>query len=247
LFSRGGGSTYGIPKEDTIYKPYAITYLRNDSVYFAKNGDSFSFIFKYGFVKADTFQYRYNGSTSDCTQDSISRLIVDTDGIINNYGIAIHYYNAHIIDSIFNYGACNNKFPRVLERIGITYREFIPSLKCRIDQGSPTLCYYEDDSTIHDATRIKQCKELPTRINEISNKNLFTISPNPTNGFIKISSTEEFHNGSIELFSIEGKSLFTKEIKTETTLDVSSYAKGIYLLRLITEKGTATKRLVISK
>ena len=57
-------------------------------------------------------------------------------------------------------------------------------------------------------------------------------------------------NYTIELIDMTGRSVFTtsKNLLSgadNSTINVSSYAKGIYLLRLKSDQGTAVKKIVV--
>lgn len=73
-------------------------------------------------------------------------------------------------------------------------------------------------------------------------ENTVSIYPNPADTMINISSTENQHITSIELFNMLGKKVLTTKAKT---LDVSNYPSGIYLIKISTEKNQITKRIVI--
>jgi hypothetical protein len=66
-----------------------------------------------------------------------------------------------------------------------------------------------------------------------------TISPNPTNGLISLSS--EF-SGTYELLSLDGRLVEFGEIKKE--YDLSQQPNGIYNLRLLTADGTRIFKIV---
>ena len=63
------------------------------------------------------------------------------------------------------------------------------------------------------------------------------IGPNPTKGVFTINSTQGF-NGKVLVLDINGKQLIEKNLESETTLDISAYANGIYLVKIINTSGT---------
>lgn len=80
----------------------------------------------------------------------------------------------------------------------------------------------------------------------------FYFGPNPTTGTIDLTLRMETAAAvGIEIEDVSGKRLMYMEEDAATTLqrtlDLSSYASGVYILRIITEKGQLTKRLVLSK
>ncbi len=73
--------------------------------------------------------------------------------------------------------------------------------------------------------------------------NSIKIHPNPSKENIFIES--DFAIKSIELFDVQGRVLMAKPInQTQTRLDISGYANGIYLLKVATGKGIKTEKIV---
>lgn len=70
--------------------------------------------------------------------------------------------------------------------------------------------------------------------------NEFKVYPNPTSGVLNISSDEEIQN--IAIYSLLGRKVGTS---TNTQMDISNLAAGVYLLKLETKDGkTGTRRIV---
>ncbi|WP_452226631.1 T9SS type A sorting domain-containing protein [Lacinutrix cladophorae] len=87
---------------------------------------------------------------------------------------------------------------------------------------------------------IQSTKTLSTNISSL--ENTIHVYPNPADTVITISNINNTSISSIELFNMLGK----KVLKTKSeTIDVSSFQIGIYLLKIETEKGQVTKRIVI--
>jgi Leucine-rich repeat (LRR) protein len=73
--------------------------------------------------------------------------------------------------------------------------------------------------------------------------NSVKIHPNPTNSIINIDS--DFIIDSIELYDIQGRILETHFETTNTSrLDISSKSKGVYFLKIKTEKGSKVEKVV---
>jgi hypothetical protein len=75
-------------------------------------------------------------------------------------------------------------------------------------------------------------------INEKENI-LFTLYPNPVSGILNINTNEIITD--CQIFNLQGQLVYSttsniKEISTE------NWASGVYIIRIITEKGTAEKR-----
>ncbi len=75
----------------------------------------------------------------------------------------------------------------------------------------------------------------------VDDNNVFqwVVSPNPTNNFITVEASEEIIL--IELLSVEGMLL---KVADSSTISVTDYPSGIYLLRILTNKGVAIARFI---
>jgi hypothetical protein len=105
----------------------------------------------------------------------------------------------------------------------------------------------ENTLIIHDATIAniylqefeKRWGELgaPNNIDELIDINL-SVFPNPTSGKITVSSDLEITQ--INLYAADGKLIFFNE---GTTIDID--IKGIYFIKIITEKGNLVKKIIV--
>lgn len=71
------------------------------------------------------------------------------------------------------------------------------------------------------------------------NENRFTIYPNPVTSVLNIKGNEILL---VEIFNLVGQKLYSG---TETSINVESYISGTYFVKVITEKGTYTKKAII--
>lgn len=67
----------------------------------------------------------------------------------------------------------------------------------------------------------------------------FSMYPNPTNKVLTISSKETLK--SVEIFNLLGKKVLSS---TKNTIDVSSLSSSVYLVKLTSDKGVSTKKLI---
>jgi hypothetical protein len=65
------------------------------------------------------------------------------------------------------------------------------------------------------------------------------VYPNPTSGLLMIKSTAL---QKIEIYNVNGVCVKTTD---KNEIDLSSNSPGIYLLKIITDKGVATKKIVL--
>lgn len=72
------------------------------------------------------------------------------------------------------------------------------------------------------------------------------VYPNPSSSIVNITSTESMIN-SIELTDINGRTVKTLNANgtNEVQINVSDLAQGIYMMKIASDKGTATKKLVV--
>ena len=69
------------------------------------------------------------------------------------------------------------------------------------------------------------------------------IYPNPTNDFVNIKAKGTIN--SIQLFDVQGRIIKASTIKdTETRFDISQYDSGIYFVKINTDKGVKTEKLI---
>ena len=81
-------------------------------------------------------------------------------------------------------------------------------------------------------------------IDDYTLDNSVTVYPNPTSGVVQIKN-EELVINNLEVYDVYGKLLSTVEVfSNNATLDLSGYAKGTYFVKVTTEKGVVTKRVV---
>jgi hypothetical protein len=73
--------------------------------------------------------------------------------------------------------------------------------------------------------------------------NSVKIYPNPTNSLVNISG--DFNLKSIQLFDVQGRLLQTSLLnETNTVLDLTSKSKGMYFVKVISEKGIKVEKLI---
>lgn len=80
-------------------------------------------------------------------------------------------------------------------------------------------------------------------IESFSDNPLFNIFPNPTNDKLFIKSTLNKIT-TIEIVDFTGKIILHFKLNNEQTIDISSFAKGVYLLRMTSDEITMTKKIV---
>ena len=82
--------------------------------------------------------------------------------------------------------------------------------------------------------------ESVTELGEV----MFEIYPNPAVEYVRITSNSEIEN--LVVFSIDGKVVYTETVnQEETMIDVTSFAKGSYIVRMLSNDKMFVRRIVV--
>jgi hypothetical protein len=85
------------------------------------------------------------------------------------------------------------------------------------------------------------CESLT--IGEFNNQ--LTIFPNPTNGTIRLSCSEDFLGELVSISNSVGQVIETKDITASTfEMDLSNYPKGVYFIRIYSDSGVILKKII---
>ncbi|MEX2483630.1 MAG: DNRLRE domain-containing protein [Brumimicrobium sp.] len=89
-------------------------------------------------------------------------------------------------------------------------------------------------------------------INDVSisenDKNNFTVYPNPTSDNIYIESNENALSTNVSILDSKGAVIKTTQLKsTITSIDLSDFENGIYLVQIISNENTLIKKIVVQK
>jgi len=77
------------------------------------------------------------------------------------------------------------------------------------------------------------------------NANNVQIYPNPTTGLIRIQNSEHSIKN-VSVFDIYGREVLKQEVGSQKTdVDLSQQAKGIYIIKVRTERGVAVEKIVL--
>lgn len=97
------------------------------------------------------------------------------------------------------------------------------------------------------AATISICNTLPSTLgveNEIFES--VSVYPNPTNGLLNIDLGELKHNDlKVTVFDLQGRMIKSTNISNNTTIDLSSYEKGVYLVTLENDQYKTTKKIIL--
>ena len=97
------------------------------------------------------------------------------------------------------------------------------------------------------ASRSNLYKATGAGVNELNGQINISISPNPTNGNFNIQVSKD-ENMQINIYDVIGECIYQHtSISANFQIDLDEAKNGVYFLQLITEHGTATKKLIINK
>ena len=75
-------------------------------------------------------------------------------------------------------------------------------------------------------------------------RNLFKVYPNPAKNEITVSSNENLSK--VTIYDVTGKVMFsTSDVNLNSTLNVSAFSRGIYMVEVLTDNKTSVKRLIL--
>ncbi|MCK4664087.1 MAG: T9SS type A sorting domain-containing protein, partial [Bacteroidales bacterium] len=134
--------------------------------------------------------------------------------------------------AIYQWLNCNNLYAII---DGETNQSFTP-----IVNGN-----YAVEITEYGCTDTSSCYNVTVGIIERISNSFINIYPNPANSFIVVES-KEINIESIEIINITGK--VVKQIIVDgnkATIDLSDKTKGLYMIRLITDKGIIIKKVML--
>jgi hypothetical protein len=115
--------------------------------------------------------------------------------------------------------------------------------------GSVMLIWTSNASVRGDGWEITYSPMVGTE--EVAPFHELLVYPNPATQLVNVEfNMNEPQNVTIELLSLQGNILSKDALnyfkgQYANTIDVSAFAKGIYLLRLKSDKGTAVKKIVV--
>ncbi|WP_298758451.1 T9SS type A sorting domain-containing protein [uncultured Psychroserpens sp.] len=80
---------------------------------------------------------------------------------------------------------------------------------------------------------------------DVQVQNDFEISPNPASSKLNIKLSNALDNANVTVYNVLGKKVYSKSLSAlESSIDVSNWNSGVYLVRVSNDKQTITKRFV---
>jgi hypothetical protein len=112
------------------------------------------------------------------------------------------------------------------------------------------LCYYQNDELLYKNPKYSECyyNNRPTSIIPTIEKNNFSIFPNPAKDILFIISENE-PISQVEIFDIFGRKVYNKQFYDHNQCEVvmSNLQKGIYIVKITTNKGQVSVSKILKK
>lgn len=142
------------------------------------------------------------------------------------------------------FGQCIGSFTdtiHLIEGIGSTESFYSPTVLCPFEYGATLECMQINNQTIYPDSSTT-CQPVITSIKENTlSKKVFFLSPNPTNGIIKLQTQTQVQ--SIEVYNLQGQKV--QEISPKNrTLELPEKS-GLYLIRIQDEEGRVFTEKII--
>ncbi len=224
-------------------------YESNDSIYWYNKNDEFQFIYDFGAVAGDEWTIT-NGEAYSCAIplgldtficDSIKTKEYDGRVFEVTYGSMVGTkweLGEHIIKNI---GSSNNPYP-------------LAGDTCNNSQGTggtanlDLSCYYDDIRGFVDfRNNSRSCNTIINPIDKINNtqeqsKSNWAVYPNPTSTSIHVELLDyqpslEGIRIQYEIYNISGQRLYQAIGSVNETININTFANGMYFLTLFDEKG----------
>jgi hypothetical protein len=219
-------------------------YFRPDSLYYNNDNSWSSFCFASNWNRnEDLLLYNFNANIGDTIVypflDSLSIFITSIDSILiqTNYRKKFNYN----ISSWGNSSSCSHF------GVGYNYVEGIGDISTGL--FSLYISYFENAESLNcfednQVTFSNNGGCVTTGLKEYVDKNDLKIYPNPTSNKLYVE-LEHPTRTKVSLFDITGKEVYSTIINQATsTIDVSSFKSGLYLVKVVNENGSSKSKLV---
>ena len=120
--------------------------------------------------------------------------------------------------------------------------------------GNYTVCLTITDSvgctstycdSVNSVIAINVTKPAPSGIKELTGDSRFTLFPNPANDNITIEIFDFSKDETISVYDIQGQLLMQQPmLQAKTNVDISSFTKGIYFIKVASENGVEVKKFM---
>ncbi len=138
----------------------------------------------------------------------------------------------------------NNKWKRMANVTNEYQVDTLIKKETRTEIGIRTGIYTYDEFTIY---TYESCQSLTSSANEIVQNLPFSIAPNPANSEVRINlSDDNIDPAHLTIYSLQGNLIQSKQlIDNQSSVDVSSLPRGMYLVKVQQGNSFAVKKLTL--
>jgi hypothetical protein len=194
-------------------------------------------------VTPSPYNYEYNNTTGIYEDNPVVAYAGDIIIVAweidawggNNFGLAGRDIIQHQLT--YNGSFATNYYSRV--NMDVMETQAIPSVAA--DYSYDVLYSFYDENDLNIRFKSSHCINQNLRIG--GQYDIIGVYPNPTTDILNVNTKED---ASIQLFDINGRIVYQNFLAAGNhKLDVSSYGKGVYILRLNRRSEVQTQRIVI--
>jgi len=195
------------------------------------------------------------------TEDSIISTQYDPVYYTQNNGFNPNFNHTNVFRDNINGFAGDTVFnPKKGTLISRTYKYNMPAkyrnIACNPVHCKLTMYVYDQKKfsgvqsftgNITNATRSNFYGDALTAVSEVGSNN-FSIYPNPSNGILYIN-TYDLINYTVEITDMQGKNIYhsSKLFGSQSVVDLSNNSNGIYIVKVKSDKGVSTQKIILNK
>jgi len=153
----------------------------------------------------------------------------------------------NFMDDVINYKGVSAQLKTVDHFIisNELFSNYLDNSAFREYSATQTIPNYSSTTTDHIPTSVIFRVSDGLEIDDYSSSNSFQCYPNPTTGVFTIQSSK-FKVQSVEIYDVIGKKISSHHLITSSSnqLDISHFISGVYILKITTEKGIVTQKII---
>ena len=232
---------------DTSLKYIGCIREANKQIYYLSKDSIHEYLlYDFSLNVGDTIKYDYSAFTFIYGWGKIDTLVVTSIDSILIYDAS---YRKRINFSTYNAGfTIPLNFIQWIEGIGNNMGLLFPiALEPTNGSNNWLLCYKQNDSLIYSSSSTispYDCFPIIQQIHEnILINQKISIYPNPVNDKLNIKTNSNAEQ-SIEITNLLGQTVYKNNIRMKGIVNTSAFAKGVYILKLSSDKETVVRKFV---
>ncbi|MGD0710443.1 MAG: T9SS type A sorting domain-containing protein [Bacteroidales bacterium] len=228
----------------TVFKTYDSTLINWTNNGYIREDSNEKIYYKAIATQPEALLYDFNHGINDTINIFSVKVKVDSIDSINISGKPRkRFYLSRI-----PYGPLDIWIEGIGSLLGVLNPQFLSGI---VDsRGHALLCFTENDTLKYVNPEFNSCYQLIDNVFELEKDNInFVIFPNPANNYFVIQSLQQ---ATIEILNIQGQTILQQQIQPasqqggqgKTNIDISGLAKGVYILRMLSNDRTEVARIV---